>query len=119
VEIAEMPEEGKLAGAAQKLADDASATISRLGIAVSELSKEQLQELQISGGLLVEEVKGSAARAAGLQSGDVLLAIGNTPIRSLNQFNEILKQVAKGRNVALLVRRGEAAIYVAIRLDEK
>ena len=67
----------------------------------------------------MEEVKGSAARAAGLQRGDVLLAIGNIPIRSLSQFNEILKQVGKGRNVALLVRRDDAASYVAIRLDEK
>ncbi|MHB0925229.1 MAG: DegQ family serine endoprotease [Gallionellaceae bacterium] len=119
VEIAEMPEDGKLARAAKKLADDVGEAISRLGIAVSELSKEQLQELQISGGLLVEEVKGPAARAAGLQHGDVLLAIGNIPIRSLNQFNEILKQVPKGKNVALLVRRDDAASYVAIRLDEK
>ena len=119
VEIAEMPEEGKLARAARKLADDAAEAISRLGIAVSELSKEQLQELQINGGLLVEEVKGSAARAAGLQQGDVLLAIGNIPIRSSRQLNEILKQVGKGRNVALLVRRDDAASYVAIRLDEK
>ena len=119
VEIAEMPEDGKLARAAKKLADDVGEAISRLGIAVSELSKEQLQELQISGGLLVEEVKGPAARAAGLQHGDVLLAIGNIPIRSLGQFNEILKQVGKGRNVALLVRRDDAASYVAIRLDEK
>ncbi len=119
VEVAEMPEDGKLAHAAKKLADDIGETISRLGIAVSELSKEQLQEMQISGGLLVEEVKGLAARAAGLQHGDVLLAIGNTPIRSLKQFNEIIKQIAKGRNVALLVRRGDAASYVAIRLDDK
>ena len=119
VEIAEMPEDGKLARAAKNLADEVSKMISRLGIAVSELGKEQLQELEISGGLLVEEVKGSAARAAGLQQGDVLLAIGNIPIRSLNQFNEILKQVGKGRNVALLVRRGDAASYMAIRLDEK
>ncbi|MDD5383910.1 MAG: DegQ family serine endoprotease [Gallionella sp.] len=119
VEIAEMPEDGKLARAAKKLADDVAEAISRLGIAVSELGKEQLQELQISGGLLVEEVNGQAARAAGLQHGDVLLAIGNIPIRSLKQFNEILKQVGKGRNVALLVRRDDAASYVAIRLDEK
>ena len=119
VEIAEMPEDGKLARAAKKLADDVAEMISRLGIAVSELSKEQLHELQISGGLLVEEVKGSAARAAGLQHGDVLLAIGNIPIRSLSQFNEILKQVPRGKNVALLVRRDDAASYVAIRLDEK
>ena len=62
VEIAEMPEDGKLARAAKKLADDVAEMISRLGIAVSELSKEQLHELQISGGLLVEEVKGSAKR---------------------------------------------------------
>ena len=119
VEIAEMPEDGKLARAAKKLADDVGEAISRLGIAVSELSKEQLQVLQISGGLLVEEVKGSSARAAGLQQGDVLLAIGNISIRSVSQFNEILKQIGKGRNVALLVRRGDAASYVAIRLDEK
>src|SRR3989338_1307869 len=72
VEIAEMPEDGKLARAAKKLADDVAEAVSRLGIVVSELSKEQMQELQISGGLLVEEVKGPAARAAGLQHGDVL-----------------------------------------------
>ncbi|MDP2142780.1 MAG: DegQ family serine endoprotease [Gallionella sp.] len=119
VVIAEMPEEGKLAKAVKKLEDDVAEMIARLGIAVSELTREQAQELQVGGGLLVEEVKSSAARAAGLQHGDVLLAIGNMPIRSLAQFNDILKQVPKGRNVALLVRREDAATYVAIRLDEK
>lgn len=119
VEIAELPEEGRVARAAKKLADEVAEAISRLGIAVSELGKEQLQELEINGGLVVEEVNGSAARAAGLQQGDVLLAIGNIPIRSLKQFNEILKRVPKGKNVALLVRRGDAASYVAIRLDAK
>ena len=119
VVIAEMPEEGKLAKAVKKLEDDVAEMISRLGIAVSELTREQAQELQVGGGLLVEDVKGSAARAAGLQRGDVLLAIGNMPVRSLAQFNDILKQVPKGRNVALLVRRDDAASYVAIRLDEK
>lgn len=119
VEVAEIPEEGKLAHSTRKLAEDVAEMISRLGIAVIELTREQLQELQIKGGLLVEEVKGSASRAAGLQQGDVLLAIGNMPIHSLSQFNEILKQVPRGKNVALLVRRGNAASYVAIRLDEK
>ena len=119
VVIAEMPEEGKLAKAVKKLEDDVAEMISRLGIAVSELTREQAQELQIVGGLLVEDVKGAAARAAGLQRGDVLLAIGNMPIRSMSQFNDVLKQVPNGRNVALLVRRDDAASYVAIRLDEK
>jgi serine protease Do len=119
VEVAEMPEEAKLAQSSKKPSDKAAEMISRLGIAVSELSVEQRQELQISGGLLVEEVKGSAARAAGLHPGDVLLSLGNVPIRSLAQLNELLKQVPNGRNVAFLVRRGDSASYVAIKLDEK
>jgi len=120
VVVAEMPEDGKLASSASRgQADDETETISRLGIVVSELNKEQLQELQLSGGLLVEEVKGATVRAAGLHQGDVLIKIGNAQIRSLVQFNEILKQVEKDRNVALLVRRGDNALYIAIRLDEK
>ncbi len=119
VEIAQMPEDGSPVRAATNQNGDVTETIPRLGIAVSELSKEQQQELQVTGGLVVEEVEGTAARAAGLRQGDVLLAIGNTQIRSLSQFNDFLKQVAKGRNVALLVRRGDNVLYVAIRLDEK
>jgi serine protease Do len=119
VEVAEMPEEAKLAQSPKNPSDKAAEMISRLGIAVSELSVEQRQELQISGGLLVEDVKGSAARAAGLHPGDVLLSLGNVPIRSLAQLNELLKQVPNGRNVAFLVRRGDSASYVAIKLDEK
>src|SRR3989338_8826260 len=119
VEIAQMPEEGSPVRAATNQNGDVTETIPRLGIAVSELTKELQQEVQVTGGLVVEEVEGTAARAAGLRQGDVLLAIGNTQIRSLAQFNDFLKQVAKGRNVALLVRRGDNGLYVAIRLGEK
>ncbi len=119
VEVAEIAEDGKLSRGIEKSADDVAEMVTRLGISVSELSKEQLKELQISGGLLVEEVKGQAARSAGLQRGDVLLSIGTISIRSMKQFNDIIKQVARGRNIALLVRRGESPMYVAIKLDEK
>ncbi|MGC2047073.1 MAG: DegQ family serine endoprotease [Gallionella sp.] len=119
VEVGQMPEEGSLASSASTEKGDGAEKIPRLGIAVSELSKEQQQELDVAGGLVVENVEGSAARAAGLQQGDVLLALGNVQILTLAQFNNFLKQIAKGRNVALLVRRGDNVLYVAIRLDEK
>jgi len=119
VEVGQMPEEGGLASSATPEKGDGAEKIPRLGIAVSELSKEKQQELEVAGGLVVESVEGSAARAAGLQQGDVLLALGNVQIRTLAQFNNFLKQIAKGRNVALLVRRGDNVLYVAIRLDEK
>jgi len=119
VVVAEMPEDGRQTQTMKKSPTGGADSIPRLGIAVNELSREQLQELQINGGLLVAEVSSAAARAVGLQRGDVLLAVGNLPLRSLNQLNEILKQVPKGRNVALLVKRGDNASYVAIKLDEK
>ena len=99
--------------------DDAqSQSVSRLGLSVSELNDSQKAELKVEGGLLVEEVKGAAARSE-LQRGDVILAIGNIEIRTVEQFNEVLKKVPQGHNVALLVRRSDGTIYVPIKLDEK
>lgn len=91
---------------------------SRLGLVVSELNDQQQAELQVEGGLVVEDMKGPAARSQ-LQRGDVILAIGNVEIRSFDQFNEVLKKVPRGRNIALLVRRSEGTVYVPIKLDEK
>lgn len=106
VEVAKMPSDdmqtqNSPAGGAGKL-------IPRLGIVLSEGAPLQ-----------IVDTKSAAARAAGLQRGDVVLAIGNLPIHSLSQFEDIIRQVPQGRNVALLVRRGQSASYVAIRLDEK
>jgi serine protease Do len=117
--VAAMPEDGKQLQVVRKQSEGLGEEVGRMGIAVSELTREQQQELQINGGLVITDVKGAAARAAGLRPGDVLLAIGNIQIRSLGEFNEILKQAPKGRNVALLVRRGDFALYVALKLDEQ
>lgn len=119
VVIARMSEEKLVDQTLNKRSDESSESIARLGVVVSELTAEQVKELEVSGGLLIQEVKGGAARVAGLQRGDVILAIGNVSIRSLKQFNQMLKQVPQHRNIALLLRRDNATSYVAIRLDEK
>jgi len=99
-------------------AEGASESETRLGLVVSELNDEQKAELQVEGGLIVEDMKGPAARSQ-LQRGDVILAVGNIEIHSFDQFNEVLKKVPRGRNIALLVRRSEGTVYVPIKLDEK
>ena len=96
----------------------AGESLTRLGLILSELDTDQKHEMKVSGGLLVEEVK-SAATQADLSRGDIILALGNIELRTLEQFNEALKQVPNGKSVALLVRRNEVVTYVAIRLDEK
>ncbi len=98
--------------------EGASESESRLGLVVSELSDQQKAELQVEGGLIVEDMRGPAARSQ-LQRGDVILAIGNTEIRGIEQFNDVLKNVPRGRNIALLVRRSEGTVYVPIKMDEK
>ena len=114
--ITEMPGDGRVMRTSKN--ESASEQIARLGIGVVELTDEQKKQLEIEGGLLIDEVRGANVRTE-LQRGDVILALGNAPVVSVEQLNGVLKTIPKGRNVALLVRRGDAASYIAIKLDDK
>lgn len=108
----------KLQGREHKETEPQSQSLNRLGLNVRELNSEQKNELKVEGGLLIEDVKGAAMRSE-LQRGDVILQIGNIEIHTIEQFNEVLKKVPQGRNIALLIRRNDGTIYVPIKLDEK
>jgi len=117
--VGEMPDDNVVAQRSEneKEKPNASTNIARLGLTLSMLNDAQKKELGVNNGLLVEDVLNPAVNE--LRRGDIILAIGNVEIRSLDHLNEILKQVPKGKNVALLVRRGEQISYVALKLDEK
>ena len=114
--VGEIPGEGRASRSSKN--DPSGEQIARLGIGVVELTQEQKKQLGIEDGLLIEDIRGGGSRSE-LQRGDIILALGNTPIVSIEQLNGVLKGIGKGRNVALLVRRGESASYIAIKLDEK
>lgn len=86
-----------------------------LGLELQELPPEQSQQLGVRGGLLVESVEGAAA-TAGLQRGDIILALNNTQIQSLQQFVQLLGQMKPGQTVALLIQREGNALYVPITI---
>ena len=90
----------------------------RLGLVVSELTVEQRRELKMSSGLLIEEVRGSGARAD-LRAGDIIIAViskgSTTEVKSVEQLNRLLAQFDKGSNVTLLIRRGEMQTFVTIK----
>ncbi len=115
VTVGEMPEE-KVAQRAGRRDSKAGNVVARLGLTVSELSAEQRKELGIAGGLLVEDVQGAAAKA-GIRRGDVLMALNNQDIKSVEQLTQLLNQFDKAKSVALLIRRGDGALYVPLRLD--
>jgi serine protease Do len=110
-----MPEE-KVAQRPGKKESKPGNLVARLGLTVSELNADQRKELALTGGLLVEDVQGAAAKA-GIRRGDVLMAINNQDVKSVDQLNGLLGQFEKARSVALLIRRGDSALYVPLRLD--
>ena len=85
-----------------------------LGLVVAEVSDAQKKELKVRGGVRVETVQGAAARA-GLQEGDVIVAIANTEITSVKEFEQALAKTDKTKPVNVLFRRGELAQFALIR----
>jgi len=93
-----------------------AASPGQYGLTLSDLSDAQKGELKVAGGVLVENVQGAAARA-GVRRGDVILAVNNQDVKSVEQFNQMMGQFDKGRIVALLIRRGANSLYVPFRVD--
>lgn len=93
-----------------------SEPVSRFGMTLSEPSAEQRSQLKISGGVLVEDAQGAAARA-GIRRGDIILAVNNQDVKSIEGFVQLMGQFEKGRIVALLVRRGANALYIPFRTE--
>jgi serine protease Do len=91
-------------------------TLAKAGLTVSELTQEQKRDLNLAAGVLVEKVDGAAARA-GIRPADVILAVNNQEVKSVEELNRLLGGGDKARTVALLIKRGDASIYVPLRLN--
>jgi serine protease Do len=87
--------------------------VANLGVVVRPLSDDESRQIQARG-LLVLDVEGPAA-AAGLQPGDVILAVNNEPVASVEQLRDRIR-AARGR-LALLVQRGDTRIFVPVRIQ--
>jgi Do/DeqQ family serine protease len=78
-------------------------------------------------GLIVEDAKGDGvvvagaanggiAAEAGIKRGDVIISINRKRTASVAEYTRILQQANRGGNLTILVRRGDASIYFALRL---
>jgi len=98
---------------AQPQADSAVPAQGRLGLAVRSLSPDEARSIDEKGGLLVESVLGPAARA-GVQPGDVVLAVNGETVSTVDGLRAL---AAKARDrAALLIRRDDAKIFVPLDL---
>ncbi len=92
----------------------AVAAAQSLGLTVSDLTEAQKKELKVRAGVLVDAAYEAAARA-GIREGDVILAIANTEVGGVKEFEAAVAKLDKSKPVNVLFRRGDWAQYALIR----
>lgn len=83
-----------------------------LGMSLRELPRATLNSIGLGYGLAVIRL-GASAEQAGLRLGDVVYAVNQTRIRSLQDFSRALAECTDGR-LALRVRRGKTDLFVPL-----
>jgi serine protease Do len=109
--LAEFPSDN----VAQQQSPETRKSSNKLGLAVRELAPQQRKALGIEYGLIVESVA-NPSPSTQVQRGDIIIAVNNIYFKSVEEFNRIVQQQPAGGIVALLVRRGDAALYIPVRV---
>ncbi len=98
---------------AQGAASSDTAPQGRLGLALRPMQPGEKRQAGVADGLLVEDAGGAAAKA-GVEPGDLLLAVNGTPATSVEQVRAVLSR--SGKSVALLIMRDGDRIFVPVDL---
>ena len=112
VTVGEIPSEETVASAAKPEAKEKAAPANRLGLAVRELPAAELKTLGVDYALVVVDVVGPPAQSSPILPGDIILAVNQQRFSSIEEFNKLVSEQDDGSSIALLVRRGDGAIYV-------
>jgi len=94
------------------------ARFARLGLVMNELGAEERALMRTDASLWVRQVHGPAMRA-GLRSDDLIVAVNDTPVARLAEFDAALAALPPGSPVALLVVRRGAYGYMAVATQEE
>lgn len=94
--------------------------VARLGVVVAPLSKEVSDALNISTGVLVEQVsRGGPAAEAGVREGDVILSINNRKIDDVQALHKLVPELPTGHSLPLLVQRAGGPVFLPLNLPAK
>lgn len=81
----------------------------KFGLYLQNMDEREQQALGLSQGVKIAEAEG-AARRAGLQSNDVLLAINDRPVQTVQEATALLNR--SSGTIALLIRREDQTLFV-------
>ena len=72
-----------------------------------------------NGVMFAEVLAGSPAAAAGLLTGDVLVAVNGTTVADLKAYSDLLKTFTPGQEITLTIQRSGARHQIAVVLAER
>ena len=85
-----------------------------LGIEVQPIPSDRQDNLPGgAGGVLVVDVESDEAYRAGLQRGDIILAINNQKIESVDDFEKVVDDLPEGKAVAMRILRDGTSNFIA------
>lgn len=115
VTIEALPEE--VASARSRVPAQPVQPQSLLGMQIEPLTAGDRSELGLGDtGVLVREVTGNPARAAGIRPGDVIAQFGTAPVTSVDEFRKQVDAAPAGRSVPVLIYRGGNPVFIALRM---
>tara|TARA_B100000780_G_scaffold148668_1_gene103908 strand:- start:340 stop:1743 length:1404 start_codon:yes stop_codon:yes gene_type:complete len=88
-----------------------------LGLVLQSLSAQQKKKIGGRKGLLVKDVQGSSL-TAGIMKGDIILVVNNTPVKSIQSFNNNLRKIPDGKVIAILLYRNGDTLFVPVKVKK-
>ena len=112
--IEELPEDTQIAKMRQKDVDNK--TIS--GLKVSDLDENMKKDLNIYGGVKVDEISSQQLNDSKIQINDIITHINNKPVFNVKDFERKVTMLEDNSLANLLVYRNSNPVYLAIKISK-
>jgi serine protease Do len=118
ITIGRLPDDGEIAS--RTPGKPKPSEIEQLGLSVLDIDPEVREELGIEGegGALVGQVQPGPAQDAGIRRGDIVLMFDGNDVDSAEHLRELIEEAEGKRSVAVLIRRGDNPLFIALRLKD-
>ena len=104
-----------------QLAEHGEMQRGRIGVAIQDLTPDLAEALGLDSdrGALVSRVEsGSPAEAAGVQAGDVIVAVGGSQVESSRDLRNSIALVRVGEEIEIEVERERRRVRLAVRVGD-